>query len=323
MLLGIEIGGSKLQFGVGSAPGQRLAALERLEVNRARGGEGIREIIREMGGQLVQRYDVTAVGIGFGGPVDPTTGRTIRSFHVEGWDGFPLADWCRQVLSLPTAIGNDSDLAGLAEARFGAGRGHKVVMYSNVGTGIGGSLVIGGRLYSGGSGVVCEIGHLRPGLDAESPEQIVESLASGLGIAAAAQARLSDPGAGDETAVADLMRRCQGRIERLTARMVVEAAAENNHLAAQVLGRAIRAYGWALAQAITLLGPSVVVIGGGVPHAGEALFLDPLRREVNRYVYPPLRGKFQILPAALGEEVVVRGALALAAALARKRRPYR
>jgi glucokinase len=319
MLLGIEIGGTKLQFAIGSGRGGRLRGLKRLEVDRAQGAEGIRRQIVEVGRRLAERYGATAVGIGFGGPVEATAARVIRSFQVEGWNGFPLGEWCRQELGLPTAVGNDSDMAGLAEARFGAGRGHRVVLYSNVGSGIGGSLVIAGKLYSGGSGVVCEIGHLRPGLDALSPEQTVESLASGFGMAAVARARIGGRQADDEAA-ADLRRRCRGPIEELTARIVVEAAAEGNALAGEILRGGVRAYGWALAQAVTLFGPNAVIVGGGVPQIGDALFLSPLRGEVDRYVYPPLRGRFQVLPAALGEEVVVHGALALAATVAPKRR---
>ena len=84
-------------------------------------------------------------------------------------------------------------------------------------------------------------------------------------------------------------------------------------MAKDVLAVAIRGYGWALAQVVTLLAPNVLVIGGGVPQIGETLFLAPLRDEVERYVMPPLRGTYQLVPAVLGEEVVVHGALALAA----------
>ena len=93
------------------------------------------------------------------------SGRTIVSHQIDGWQDFPLGDWCRQTLGRPAVLGNDSDLAGLGEARFGAGRGHRIVFYSNVGSGIGGSLVVDGELYRGGRGVASEIGHLRPGLE--------------------------------------------------------------------------------------------------------------------------------------------------------------
>jgi len=98
--------------------------------------------------------------------------------------------------------------------------------------------------------------------------------------------------------------------------MVADAARAGNATARAIFRRATQTYGWAIAQMITLLSPEVVVVGGGVPLAGEDLFFAPLREEVDRYVIPPLRGTYQIAPAELGEEVVLHGALALARAQA-------
>jgi len=291
MFLAIEIGGTKLQLGVGSGDGPPLIELVRESVVPERGAAAIREQIVRIARPLIEKHRVTAMGVGFGGPVDVETGRTIKSHHVEGWDDFPLADWCREKLGLTAVVGNDSDLAGLGEATFGAGRGHRIVFYSNVGTGIGGALVIDGQLYRGGSGVASEIGHLRPGLDAEQPDAILESLASGWGIARAAR---------------------EQALGLDTAAEVAAAAVAGNKAARRVLDDACRAYGWALAQMITLLAPNVVVIGGGVSLAGEEVFFAPLRAYVDRYVFPPHKGTYRIVPSALGEEVVLHGALAIA-----------
>jgi glucokinase len=283
---------------------------------------------------------VRAIGIGFGGPIDARAGTVVKSHHVSGWENCALVDFCRQSFGLPAALENDCDAAGLAEARFGAGRGAKVVFYVTVGTGIGGGLVVDGQIYRGSGWGAAEIGHLRPGLLADRPELTVESLASGWGIAAAAQARLSDAGsrasvplrpgrkpasvdepsdASQEDAeaefAADLLERADGELDQLTARIVAQAAGEGNEIARDVLARACQALGWGIAQAITLTSPEVIVVGGGVSLAGESLFLAPLRIEVDRYVFPPLTGKFHLQPAALGEEVVVHGAIAAATCL--------
>ncbi|NQT36584.1 MAG: ROK family protein [Planctomycetes bacterium] len=340
MYLGIEIGGTKLQLGVGTGRGDPLAALERLDVEPDDGARGILGKIRRAADPLIQRHDVRAVGIGFGGPVDATEGRVITSHQVDGWERFSLAAWCQKTLGLPARLGNDSDLAGLAEARFGAGRAGRIVFYSNIGSGIGGALVLNGELYAGSSGVACELGHLRPGLQSDRPDQTVESLASGWAIAAAAGARLADPishplepwldkggrlGAesvrqrlieqeeSDQPHAVDLLSRCDGRPGQLTAKMVAQAALTGNTIAADVFRHAVQVLGWALAQMINLLSPDVVVIGGGVSLVGESLLLAPLREEVRRYTFPPLDGTYQIVLAELGEEVVVHGALALAA----------
>jgi len=312
MLLGIEIGGTKLQLGVGPGDGTPLLALERLDVEPKHGAQRIRQQLAEVAKTLIERHGVTAVGVGFGGPVDAAAGRTIISHQVDGWKDFPLADWCRRSLGLPTVVANDSDLAGLAEARFGAGRGHRVVFYTNIGSGIGGALVVDGQLYRGGAGVACELGHLRPGPQADHPKQTVESVASGFGIAVAARQRLLRPRQTDEEAAADLLRRCDGDLENVTAALVAQAAVEGNLLAWGVFDGACQTFGWAVAQMITLLAPNIVVIGGGVSLVGEELLFAPLRHYVARYVFPPLHGTFEIVPARLGEEVVVHGALALA-----------
>ncbi len=310
--LGIEIGGTKLQLGVGSGRSPTLAEVVRMRVD-PRGGAGeIRRQIEGAAALLIERHEVKSIGIGFGGPVDTRSGRAILSNQIEGWTNFPLVEWSERTLGRPTVLANDSDSAGLAEARLGAGQGHRVVFYNNVGSGIGGALILEGKLYSGGCGVAAEIGHLRPGLEALLPHQDLESMASGWGIAAAARARLSEVGAGNADAE-DLGTRCQGHLERLDARILSDAAAAGNRLALEALDHACRGIGWALAQMITLLAPNVVVMGGGVSLVGEELFLKPLRCYVRRYVFPPLEDRFQIVAASLGEEVVVHGALALAA----------
>jgi glucokinase len=111
----------------------------------------------------------------------------------------------------------------------------------------------------------------------------------------------------------DLLERAGGELDSVTAKLVGQAAAEGNVLAADVLQRSCVVLGWAIAQVITLLAPEVVVVGGGVSLLGEDLFFAPLRQAVRRYVFPPLAEAYEIAPAALGELVVVHGAVALAA----------
>lgn len=167
----------------------------------------------------------------------------------------------------------------------------------------------------------------------------VESHASGWGIAAAAVARMTGqvsrpldsvrPNAEqpresvrerlehvkqtEEEYIADLVQRCSGDTDQLTAKMVAQAAGDGNEVAREVLAHASQVLGWAIAQVITLLAPEVIVVGGGVSLIGEQFFFAPLRGEVARYVFPPLKDSYRIAAAELGEEVVVHGALALAA----------
>ncbi len=313
LFLGIEIGGTKLQFGVGAGDGSdQFAAFVRRPVDRAAGADGILQQITEVSTQLAAEHPLTGVGIGFGGPVDAATGRVTRSHQITGWEGRPLAAWCTDLLALPVVVGNDCDCAALAEARFGAGRGGQTVLYVTVGTGIGGGLIIAGQLHGRHRPAVAEIGHLRPGTGANHPAQTVEAVAAGPGIARAARQAL-EANAAPAQARTDLLRHCSQDPAQLTAQLVAEAATAGNPIARATLTRAIQTLGWAIAQTITLTAADRVVLGGGVTLIGEVGFFVPLREQVRSYVFPPLAGSYELLPAALGEAVVVHGALALAA----------
>ncbi len=313
MYLGIEIGGTKLQLGVGAGDGSDLVALERREVAIADGATAIQDQILAAGQPLVDRFPVRRLGIGFGGPVDTRTGRTITSHQVHGWDDFPLAQWSADRFGVPAVIGNDCDCAALAEARFGAGKNSTTVFYVTVGTGIGGGLVIEQRLHGRGRPAAAEIGHLRPGVSADTPAATVESYASGPGIVSTLQNHVGQAGC-DPREREQVLQCCAGDLTQLTARHVAELAATGHLAARTALTTATITLGWAIAQVIAITAAETVVVGGGVSLMADALFWEPLREEVARYVFPPLADSYQIVPAALGEAVVVQGGLALAAA---------
>src|SRR5437870_13729250 len=203
MYIGVEIGGSKLQLGVGLGDGV-LRGLWRETVDVKAGPEGIRrqimrgipELLEKAG---VERSSVKGIGIGFGGPVDDATRTVIKSHQIEGWDNFALADWMSEIAGMPAVLGNDSDLAGLAEALFGAGKGLNPIFYMNIGSGIGGALIIDEKIYRGCGRGAAEIGHLRVRAT-DSPGPVIVSLedvASGWGISRLAQQRAMirfDPG---------------------------------------------------------------------------------------------------------------------------------
>jgi glucokinase len=311
MYLGIEIGGTKLQLGVGPGDGT-LAALWRGTVDPAAGADGIREQITAAVPELLARARIDrgalrGVGIGFGGPVDDATHTVIKSHQIEGWDDFPLADWISDLVELPAALGNDADVAGLAEALFGAGKGLSPIFYITIGSGIGGGLIINGEIYRGCGRGAAEIGHLCLAdfsLDDGKPHWILEQVASGWAIADRASQNMMRS--------ARLLQLSGGEPETLTASHVAQAAAEGDEFAWAVLNRARAALAKAIAQVIVLLCPRRLVIGGGVSFVGERLLFAPLRQAVADQVFKPFAGCYDIVPAALGEEVVVHGALALA-----------
>jgi glucokinase len=319
LLLGIEIGGTKLQLGLGRGDG-RLVALERRAINPRAGAAGILDQIKEAYSTLRDRSGlnsadaVAGVGVGYGGPVDVASGRVVRSYQVEGWDDFPLADWLIGNLAVPRAeVQNDADTAGLAEARFGAGRGLSPILYVTVGSGIGGALIVDGQIYRGAGRGAAEIGHLAvavesgDGLDLRELEQV----ASGWGIGRQGEAearRLLGEGRGDW----GVLHEAGGDPSRISAALIARHAVQRDPIAARILDQARQAIAFALQQAIALLAPRRIIVGGGVSLIGEAEWHEPIRRLVDRDVFEPFRLSYDIMPPALGEEVVVHGAIALA-----------
>jgi glucokinase len=342
--LGIEIGGTKLQLGVGLGDGT-VAGLWRGTVHVASGPEGIRRQIVGAIPELLARSnisksDLIGVGIGFGGPVDDATHTVIKSHQIEGWDNFPLADWISDIVGLPAVLGNDADVAGLAEALFGAGKGLSPIFYITIGSGIGGGLIINGEIYRGCGRGAAEIGHLSvpamffvPHIPAapiypsftKSFESLkwprasvrlepritylpLEEAASGWAIARSARSEIYGP-IDPESA---LYRLVLGQKERITSAQVAEAAIQGDRFAGSIFRDVCEHLATGITQVITLLCPRRIVIGGGVSLAGDDLLFNPLRAAVAERVFKPFADRYDIVPAALGEEVVVHGALALA-----------
>ncbi len=315
-LLGIEIGGTKLQLGIGQGNGS-LVALERLRVDPSRGAPGILDQIGTAFPALLnkarlERDQIQAIGIGFGGPVEAKEGRTQRSYQVTGWDDFPIAAWLSDHLGVPRVVlENDADAAGLAECRFGAGCGFSPVLYITVGSGIGGALIVDDCIYRGSGHGATEIGHLRVFSEITSGDVPLEleTVASGWGIAAAARDLVIRKVVQPDWLV---LARADGDHDQITASMVADAASAGDCHARSILERARGAFAFALTQAIALLAPRRVVIGGGVSLIGELHWFNPIRRLADRDVFPSFRGRYDIVPAILGETVVVHGAVAIA-----------
>ncbi len=308
MFLGIEIGGTKLQLGIGAGDGT-IVKLWRGTVDPALGGEGIRRQILAAFPELLAsagmiKSDLKGIGVGFGGPTDDDTQTVITSHQIVGWDGFPLADWLTDLLDQPTVICNDADVAGLAEALFGAGKGLSPIFYITVGTGIGGGLIINGDIYRGVGRGAAEIGHTfvaSPATDEGGGRTRVEPWASGRGIET--HARVLHLAAHGKAGGAPPIRSTQE---------IVQAARAGEQHATKVLRDAVHVLAEGILQVIALLCPKRIVIGGGVSMIGEDLFFQPIRDHVEQQWFAPFRGLTDIVPAALGEEVVVHGALALA-----------
>lgn len=239
------------------------------------------------------------VSVSFGGPV-ATDGR-ILSMHVPGWEKIDLRAELAKAFRLPVLVENDANCGALGEFRFGAGRGKRTIAYFTVSTGIGGGVILDGKLYRGAHGMAAEFGHmvLHPGPNAPQyaagKPGVLEALASGPAIAREGRNKL-----------AQLK---QPIPDKLTGKDVFEAAAKGQAWAREVLNECIGHLARGVAAVICAYDVERVIIGGGVSLAGAQLF-DPLREKTAAYIPHPLAGKCDIVPADLGDDAPMLGAVA-------------
>jgi glucokinase len=312
VILGAEIGGTKLQIALGNEQGGILATRR----GAAPAAGGAPAILEWFAGAIPELLNEAPkfggkprrIGVGFGGPVETATGRVLTSHQVEGWSGFALKPWFEERFGIETRVFNDSNAAGWAEYCRGAGRGTRHFMYSNIGSGIGGALILNGKLHDGQGFGASEVGHTYvPDWEAKEPgaARKLELLCSGWAI----ERRMR---AGDDPPLdTPLGRLCHGRAAEITCAMIGEAAQSGDARARDEIERVAQTVGLALANAVTLFHPERIAMGGGVSLMGDVL-LDPIRRWANFYVFGPFKDRFEIVPCQLGETVVIVGAILLA-----------
>jgi glucokinase len=307
-VIGIDAGGTKLLGGVvdeGLVVHHRVHRLWR-GADRQETLEIILDAVEE-----VRAAAPDVVGVGFGLPalVDAEGGASVWSNHLP-IDGVPFRDLLSERLGLPVAVDNDANLAALAEHRHGAARGVDDAVMVALGTGIGGGIVIGGRLHRGARGFAGELGHIVVDHDGEDcpgacpGRGCLEVLASGSAMGRAGEvAAEAEP---DSTL--GRRRRAGGEI---TGALVTELAHGGDEQARRVLAEVGRRLGAGLTGIVNALDPDVVVVGGGAVAAGE-LLLRPAREVVAERALPPVAAAVRIVPAHWGEESGMLGAALLA-----------
>lgn len=308
-VLGIEIGGTKLQAARGHSDGA-IVELITGSVDPSKGAEAILEWIEATVPRLIPagNQPVSAIGVGFGGPIETATGTVLTSHQVGGWSGFPLRAWFEEKFGLPTVVANDANASGWAEYLRGAGRGTRHFCYMNIGSGIGGAFVLDGKLYDGQGLGAAEIGHTYvPDWTSPQPGAAdkLEHLCSGWSIERRVRASaVLDP----RSLLSDL---CGGDPRRINCAILADAARDGDEYARHVIDQVAQSVGLAIANVVTLIHPERVALGGGVAQMGDVL-LNPVRRYCAERVFEPYRGSFAIVPCDLGASVVVAGAMLLA-----------
>jgi glucokinase len=301
-VVAVDLGGTKLLTGVVDREGtvvKRTVRPTDLSSEQALLAE-LEEAVDEVG-----RDGVDALGVGIPSLIDQRVGRAVSSVNIP-LAGVDLRDHLAARFGVPVMIENDANAAALAEHRFGAGRGARHMIMLTLGTGIGGGLILDGRLYRGAIGAAGELGHIT--LDLDGPpcqgtcpgQGHLEALASGtaadaLAVRIAAERPDGDLGLASQS----------GRA--VDARVAVELALQGPGDAREVLGRIGTYLGVGIASYVNVFNPELIVIGGGFARAGDLLF-EPARRVVAERALAPGRELVRIVPAVLGVEAGLIGA---------------
>ena len=303
--IGVDVGGTKVNALRLTPEGEVVA---RVTLPTPEDAEAPVEVLVEAA-RAVLNEDVVVAGVGAAGLLEVSTG-VMRFAPNIAWREAPILDRVRDALGVPTLVDNDCTAAGFGEWRLGAGRGHDDVVYVGVGTGIGGALVMGGRLQRGARGFAGEIGHII--VEPDGPacgcgnRGCWEVVASGHAIMRDGRGALRRHA---HSAIAEM---ADGNPERVTGTLVTDAARSGDATARGILAEVGHRLGQGIAGLVNVLDPSIVIVGGGVAEAGE-LVLAPARAAYLACVEGrELRSDVSIVPAALGPDGAAVGAAVLA-----------
>lgn len=311
-ILGIDIGGTKLAVGVAAEDG-RLLSTGLAPTHASDGPDAVIGRVVELANRALSDAgltagDLAAIGVGCTGPLDTVTGIVHDPPNMPGWYAVPVGAHLAEAFGRPVVIDNDANAAAMGEYRFGAGRGFSDLFYATISTGIGAGLVLDGRLYRGVNGNAVEVGHMTVAYQGRrcncGRRGCLEAYASGPAIAERAREALST---GERSTLQDRA----GGVEAITAADVSAAAVAGDPLARRIWDETTEVLGAGIANVLNAFNPGRVILGGGVTKAGDALF-DPVRRLAHEQAFGPLLRVADIVPAELGEQVGVLGAVAIA-----------
>ncbi|MFC2020571.1 ROK family protein [Chloroflexota bacterium] len=313
LALVVDLGGTKMIIAIISDKGEVIsrqyhptladegpqAVIERLL-------SGIDRLIKE---SKLSPSQLRAISLATAGVIDIKRGIVTESPNLPGWKNIALRSIVEEKYKLNTFLINDADAAALGEHRFGAGRGINTLILLTLGTGIGGGIIIDGKLYIGPTGSAAEIGHMV--IDANGPEcscghnGCLETLASGTAVAREAINRISQ---GEKSSIAEMVK---GKIEAITAETVYLAAKDGDSLALEAIAKAAYYLGLGVVNLVNIFNPEMVIMGGGMANMGD-LLLEPVRGMVKERAFPLLAQSVRIVTARLGNDAGVFGAAAFA-----------
>jgi glucokinase len=248
---------------------------------------------------------VDGIGISIPGPTNPFTGMVELGTNL-GWHNIPLARLVQEEFGVPVYLGNDANVAALAEAAIGAARGTRHSIFITVSTGIGGGIIVNGRMLLGVNGYAAEVGHML--LEIGGEVTTLEKQAAGPGLARKARQRIE---AGAKSLIFDL---CEGQLDDINGGTVGRAAQQGDALALEIVEHAGYVLGLGVASLLLVFNPEIVVFGGGVSFGVGELMFAPMRRTIEKYTIDDAYWKtLRYALAELGENVSIIGAGALVA----------
>ena len=314
-IVGVDLGGTSINVGVVPFHGGTVLGMRSMATESHRGAkfvvdrmvqmirDAMKDARREAG---IGQDAFIGIGVGSPGPLDRRTGTVLETPNL-GWRNFPLRDLVANATGLEAVLDNDANAAALGEWWMGAGRKVGTLLGLTLGTGIGGGIVLDGRVYHGASDVAGEVGHMT--IDSTGRKckcgnyGCLEAYASGPAIAARALEGLE---AGAASLLPELV---EGDLGRITAETVYEAIVAGDAYATEVMRETAKFLGTGLANLINMLNPEMVVISGGVTRAGDHMF-EPLRAEVRKRAFRPASERCRIVASELGDMAGVIGAAA-------------
>lgn len=313
-VVGVDMGGTKILAAVINDKGE-IVQQAKTATKPKKGPDGvikrIERCIREaIDGAELETSQIRAIGIGSPGPLDPETGVIIFAPNL-GWSNVPLKAKLETIFGIPTFVDNDVNLGTLGEYAFGAGQGVKNLVGIFVGTGIGGGIILDGKLFHGINKTAGEIGHMI--VDANGPRcgcgnfGCLEAVASRTGITKELQKAILKKGQKSE-----LLKLNGGKLDQIRSQAIAKAVKRGDKLTVKVMQRAGKYLGISVASIVHFLNPEMIVFGGGVIEAMRDSLLDPIRQTAAEYALPTTMDGVQIVKAALGDNAGVIGASVLA-----------
>ncbi len=311
--IGIDIGGTKISMVLGNHSGKILARRLLATKTGRQTKLGLREIVQSIKLLLskypVSKKDIAGIGVGIPGPVDSGKGIVPKSPHLGGWEGLPLAKYLQKEIKLPVTLANDANAAAIGEKIFGQGRRVRHFIYMTISTGIGGGVVVHGKLLEGASFVAGEVGHMtivpQGDLCKCGKKGCLEAYASGTAIASYAAGQIKK---GRRSKITQFL--TPGN--KITARMVGLAAASRDPLALETYRRAGFYLGVGIANLLNVINPKIVILGGGVLKSAPKDFWREMLASARREAWPQAYQAVKIVRTKLGDHVGELGALALA-----------